>query len=206
MKTIIFLLFLVLGPIILAQSFTKDKEKFNKDWSKFPLDSKASEFCKKELEDLLKLPQLSDSKFSKMVDGCNNLEKKGVSANPDIFNYMVSFLFQHVNKFDAEFIQLWGEIYAEILEKQPDQLTDFLLFSSNLFRFKALIKDVNYGWYYQNGNFQWIRDKKLQLKCEGGDLFCRVPIRGTKGDSIHVKATDGIFDVTSKRWDGRGGS
>jgi hypothetical protein len=205
MKTAILLSFLTLGTILNAQSFTKDKEKFTKDWSKFPLESKASEFCKKDLEDLLKLPQLSDSKFSKMVDGCNNLEKKGVSANPDIFNYMISFLFQNVNKFDTEFNQQWGEIFVEIQEKQPDQLSDFLLFSSNLFRYKALVRDANYGWYYQKGEFEWLRDKKLQLNCKNGDLVCFVPIRGTNGDSLKIKSTSGIFDISTKRWDGKGG-
>lgn len=205
MKIAILLSFLTLGTILNAQSFTKDKEKFTKDWSKFPLESRASEFCKKDLEDLLKSPQLSDSKFSKMVDGCNNLEKKGVSANPDIFNYMISFLFQNVNKFDTEFNQQWGEIFVEIQEKQPDQLSDFLLFSSNLFRYKALVRDANYGWYYQKGEFEWLRDKKLQLNCKNGDLVCFVPIRGTNGDSLKIKSTSGIFDISTKRWDGKGG-
>ncbi|NBU46152.1 MAG: hypothetical protein EBS34_01680 [Flavobacteriales bacterium] len=205
MKTLILLLILTVASTLNAQSFTKDKEKFNKDWSKFPLESKASEFCKKDLEDLLKSPQLSDSKFSKMVDGCNSLEKKGVSANPDIFNYMISFLFQNVNKFDTEFNQQWGEIFAEIYEKQPDQLSDFLLFSSNLFRYKALIRDANYGWYFQKGEFEWLRDKKLQLICKNGDLICFVPIRGTNGDSLKIKSTNGVFEIASKRWEGRGG-
>ncbi len=205
MKIAILLLILTSVSILNAQSFTKDKEKFNKDWSKFPLESKASEFCKKDLEDLLKSPQLSDSKFSKMVDGCNSLEKKGVSANPDIFNYMISFLFQNVNKFDTEFNQQWGEIFAEIQEKQPDQLSDFLLFSSNLFRYKALTRDANYGWYFQKGEFEWLRDKKLQLNCKNGDLICFVPIRGTNGDSLKIKSTNGIFEISSKRWEGRGG-
>ena len=200
-----FILISIITPWLNAQSFTKDKEKFNKDWSKFQLEEKSSDFCKKELEKLVKSPQISDAKFSKLVDGCNNLEKKGFQVNTDVYNFMLAYVFQYVNKFDSEFIAEWGEIFSDFQEKQPDQISDFLLFSANFFRYNALIIDANFSWNYQKGNFQWLRDKKLQLRCEGGDLFCRIPIRGTKGDSIHVKSTTGIFDFSTKRWEGKGG-
>ena len=188
-----------------AQSFTKDKDKFHKDWGKFQLDSRSEEFCKKELEDLVKSAKFSDSKFSKLVDGCNNLEKKGLPVSTDVFNYMISFLFQNINKFDNEFNQDWAELLLDFQNNKQDQLSDFLLFSANLFRFKALMKDVNYGWYYLNGNLNWQKEKDIKIRCEGGDLLCRVPIRGTKGDSIRIESTSGVFDFSNKRWDGRGG-
>ncbi|MBM3161291.1 MAG: hypothetical protein FJZ66_08155, partial [Bacteroidetes bacterium] len=205
MKIKLIFLMIGIGCALHAQSFTKDKEKFCKEWNKFELDSKSSNFCKSELKNLLASPQISDTKFSRLVDVCNSLEKKGIPVNADVFNYMLAFIYQYVNKFDSEFTQEWAEIFVENLENKPDELSDFLLFSANLFRYKSLAKEAEYGWYYRKGNFEWVRNKKIQLICKDGELTCLVPVNETIGDSIKIVSTDGVFDLATKRWEGKGG-
>ena len=86
-----------------AQSFTKEREKFVKEWQKLVTDPDAAYFCKEVLPKMLKGTSINDGQFSKIVDNCNTLQSKEVPVYPELYQFLASSLYQIENKFPSVF-------------------------------------------------------------------------------------------------------
>ena len=71
MKQIRFLVcifFFVPINFLFSQNFTKDRDKFAKEWMKFAFTESEKDFCKDQLTDFLEKSKLSDFKFMSLLE------------------------------------------------------------------------------------------------------------------------------------------
>ena len=200
----IFFLFSI--NFLFSQNFTKDRQKFAKEWMKFALTESEKDFCKDQLTDFLEKSKISDFKFNKLVDDCNFLVSNQFLINTDCFNFLVSSVYQELNSFKPSFNSEWHEILFDQLAQNRDKQIEFLQFSHHFFKSKKLFAEETFSWYFDSFGFSWEKDKKIAIKCMQGNLICRVFLDGKiASDSIKIYQTDGIFDIFNNKWEGRGG-
>jgi hypothetical protein len=190
---------------IQAQNFTKEREKFVKEWQRLATDEVAQDFCKDVLPKMMKSSALTDGQFSKIVDDCNTLKGKEVPIYPELFRYLASALYQVENKFPSVFNNEWNSILMGYQVKDPTKFSEFLEFSYDLFKYKAFYKQDDYRWCFEKGSMSWSNDKKLSIVCKEGNFVCRVYSGKEVTDSVVVMRTSGVFDVFGKKWDGKAG-
>jgi hypothetical protein len=200
-----FLSIQVLGQVV----FTKEKEKFAKEWQRAVSDPDAQEFCKEVLPKLLKSDKMTEGTFQKIADNCNTLQEKKMSVYPEVFMYLKCAVYQIENKFPSVFCNDWYSIMVGIHAKNNSKFEEFMQFSYNLYRYRALYKEDGYRWFFEKGNMAWasLSDKKLNIVCTDGNFICRV-YDGPKTvtDSIVIYRTAGTFDVYANKWEGRNGT
>ncbi len=200
-----FLSIQVLGQVV----FTKEKEKFAKEWQRAVSDPDAQEFCKEVLPKLLKSDKMTEGTFQKIADNCNSLQEKKMSVYPEVFMYLKCAVYQIENKFPSVFCNDWYSIMVGIHAKNNSKFEEFMQFSYNLYRYRALYKEDGYRWFFEKGNMAWasLSDKKLNIVCTDGNFVCRV-YDGPKTvtDSIVIYKTAGTFDVYGNKWEGRNGT
>ncbi|NBP74690.1 MAG: hypothetical protein EBU61_01490, partial [Crocinitomicaceae bacterium] len=119
-----------------SQNFTKDRDKFAKEWMKFALTESEKDFCKDQLTDFLDKSKISDFKFNKLVDDCNFLVSNQFVINTDCFNFLVASVYQELNSFKPSFNSEWHEILFETLAQNQDKQIEFLRFSHHFFKSK----------------------------------------------------------------------
>jgi hypothetical protein len=190
---------------ISAQGFTKEREKFIKEWQKLVSEPDAVFFCKEVMPKMLKGTTIDDGQFTKIVDNCNTLQGKEVPVYPELYNYLASSLYQIENKFPSVFNTDWYSILTGLQTKDPAKFTEFLDFSYDLFKYKAFYKEDGFRWFFEKGNMTWNNDKKLTIRCKEGDLVCRVYDGKRIADSSIVYRTSGVLDVFGQKWEGKAG-
>jgi hypothetical protein len=190
---------------ISAQGFTKEREKFIKEWQKLVSEPDAVFFCKEVMPKMLKGTTIDDGQFTKIVDNCNTLQGKEVPVYPELYNYLASSLYQIENKFPSVFNTDWYSILTGLQTKDPAKFTEFLDFSYDLFKYKAFYKEDGFRWFFEKGNMTWNNDKKLTIRCKEGDLVCRVYDGKRVADSSIVYLTSGVLDVFGQKWEGKAG-
>jgi hypothetical protein len=187
-----------------SQQFPNEREKFAKEWQRILEDIDAQEFAKKELPRLLKIPKCTDSHFSKMVEACNLFYSKKVPVYPQLYQYMQCWVYQSDGKFSTGFNADWQTIAKSYLDKE-EQLTFFLEFSNDLFKYGALSNQGDFIWSFEKGELSWNTEKKLTINCNNGNLSCRVIRRNEPVDSIIVYNTSGVYEVFKNKWEGAKG-
>jgi hypothetical protein len=189
----------------ISQGFTKEREKFIKEWQKLVTDPDAAYFCKEVLPKMLKGTAINDGQFSKIVDNCNALQAKEVPIYPELYQFLASSLYQIENKFPSVFNTEWYSIVTGLQTKDPAKFTEFLDFSYDLFKYKTFYKEDGFRWFFEKGNMTWNTDKKLTIKCQEGNLVCRVYDGKRIADSSIVYRTSGALDVFGQKWEGKNG-
>ncbi len=189
----------------IAQDFTKEREKFIKEWQKLVTDPDAAYFCKEVLPKILKGTTINDGQFSKIVDNCNALKAKEVPVYPELYQFLAASLYQIENKFPSVFNTEWYSILTGFQAKDLTKFTEFLDFSYDLFKYKSIYKEDGFRWFFEIGNMTWNNDKKLTIKCQEGNLVCRVYDGKRVADSSIVYNTSGVLDVFGSKWDGKAG-
>ena len=157
-----------------SQGFTKEREKFIKEWQKLVSEPDAVFFCKEVLPKILKGTTINDGQFTKIVDNCNTLQGKDVPVYPELYHYLASSVYQIENKFPSVFNSEWYSILVGLQSKDQEKFTEFMSFSNDLFMYKAFYKEDTYKWFFEKGNMTWNTDKKLSIICQEGNLVCRV--------------------------------
>jgi hypothetical protein len=189
-----------------AQTFPKERDKFVKEWQKLVLDEAAVPFLKEELPQKIKGSLLNETQFHRLVDNCNKYAQKAIPLYPEIYHYMMASIYQVENKFPGELVNPWFN-YVNDYAKDPDEnLTKFLKFSANFFRYQSFYREPTYRWTYTKGQVAWEEGKTLKLRATGIDLKCLKYDEDRKlEDSIVVYATSGYFDVIQNKWLGSKG-
>ncbi|MEY4287163.1 MAG: hypothetical protein RL511_1249 [Bacteroidota bacterium] len=198
---------LVLLPAITAQNFPADRDKFVKTWQQLVLDDAAQPFLKDQLPQLIKGSTLNDTQFKKLQDNCNQLQAKEVPAYPDLFNFLQASIAIVQNKVNPDLVTPWSKYVFDYAASPDEQLTQFLDFSVDFFKYGAFYKERNYLWTYQGGSIRWLNGKKLFLEASGVTLKCiKFDENKQPEDSIVVYNTSGTFDMQTKRWEGKSGT
>lgn len=190
--------------IVHSQQFPNEREKFAKEWQKILEDANAQEFAKKDLPRFLKSPKLSDAHFSKMVEACNLFYSKKIPVYPQLFQYMQCWVYQTERNFPSNFNSEWNTIAKSYLDNE-EQLSFFLEFSKNLYKYNAFSNQGDFFWAFEKGELTWNTEKKLLINCGDGNLTCRVIRQNEVVDSIIVYNTSGVYDVFKNKWEGSKG-
>ncbi|MFM7663573.1 MAG: hypothetical protein ACKO68_03490 [Bacteroidota bacterium] len=200
-----FLLVLIcsIQGMVMAQSFTKERSKFSKEIKQFFTSEEMELNVRDVFPSVLEGNALSEANFGKMVDGANAIIQK--TEDSDLaYYYVATFMYQAKNKLSTDFFNTWIGIEKTMRDKEGDEYAEFMRFSYFLFRFRALHKDDNSVWIFK-GNVEWNTDKKLKIICSEGQLLGYSPdLKGQ--DSVYVAETGGVFDVASKKFNGRSGT
>lgn len=197
------LLFILITSTATAQSFTKERSKFLKEIKQVFASEEMELNVRDVFPAILEGTALSEANFGKMVDGANSIIQK--TEDTDLaYYYVATFMYQAKNKLSSDFFNTWIGIEKTMRDKEGDEYTEFMRFSYFLFRFRALHKDDNSVWIFK-GNLEWNTEKKLKILCSEGQLLGYSPdLKGQ--DSVYVAETGGVFDVATKKFNGRNGT
>jgi len=208
MKSLLLLLFtfaIAFTSFSQVQNFTKEREKFIKEWQKLASEPDMEYFCKEVMPKLLKGTTINDGQFSKIVDNCNSFLQKEVPIYPELYKFMAASMYQIENKFPSVFNTEWYSITVGLQSKDKAKFSEFLDFSFELFKYKSFYKEDGFRWFFEKGTMTWNNDKKLNIICQEGNLVCRVYDGKRIADSVIVYRTSGVFDVFGKKWEGKSG-
>ena len=193
-------------PRVLGQTFPAERDKFVKTWQQLVLDESAQTYLKEQLPQLIKGSALNDTQFKKLQENCNRLEAKEVPAYPDLLDYLKASIAIVQNKISPDLANPWYQYVFDYSAAPDEQLTTFLDFSVDFFKFGAFYKERDFEWRTQGGTLRWIDSKKLYLEANDVTLKCiKFDADKRPEDSIVVYNTSGIFDMQTKRWEGKNG-
>jgi len=189
-----------------AQTFPKERDKFVKEWQKLVLDEAAVPFLKEELPQKIKGSLLNETQFHRLVDNCNKYAQKDIPLYPEIYHYMMASIYQVENKFPGDLVNPWFNYVNDYAKDPGEELTKFLKFSANFFRYQSFYREPAYRWTYSKGQVAWEEGKTLKLRATNIDLKCLKYDDDRKlEDSIVVYGTSGTFDVIQNKWQGAKG-
>ena len=199
----------------LGQSYSNNREKFVKEFQKVLSDYGKGEFhdfAKKELPlMLLEGSSFPNDYFTKMVETCNMMETKRLKPYPEIYNYVFSVASFVKGKQSKESYTAWHEAVDKTLDNRNiKKFEDFIELSAGFFSESRISESPNYSWFYVGGTYTFEFDTKTSIIFSGGNLVCRAMSRSgsNKGeviDSLNVIKTSGEYDLTLKKWQGKGG-
>jgi hypothetical protein len=206
---ILFSLLIACGlySMVQAQTFPNERDKFVKEWQKLVLDEAAVPFLKEELPQKIKGSLLNETQFHRLVENCNKYAAKEIPLYPEIYHYMMASIYQVENKFPGDLVNPWFNYVNDYAKDPGEELTKFLKFSANFFRYKSFYRESAYRWTYANGQIAWEEGKTLRIKASNVDLKCLKYNEDRKlEDSIVVYGTSGYFDVIQNKWIGSKGT
>ncbi|MEY4350282.1 MAG: hypothetical protein RL078_329 [Bacteroidota bacterium] len=192
--------------LLQAQSFPNERVQFVKTWQQLVTDEAAQNYLKGDFSQQIKGSLLNETQFKKLVDNCNQLQKKEVPVFPDIYAYMQASITIIEKKVSTDLAGPWQQYVNEYATEPDEKLTNFLLFSVDFFRDFSFYKEANYRWTCSGGAVEWQSGKTLQLKLQNVNLKCYYFTKEGNQDSIVVYQTSGLFDVQSKKWVGNAGT
>lgn len=215
-KLLLFLSVVTFSLNSVAQTFSNDREKFIKEFDKLMRSSTSNDlrpFVEEELTPiLLTSGKFPDDYFSKMVQTSNLLIDKRLKPYPDVYNYIFSVYSLVKNDQPRKSYEAWHESVDELMgNRNPRRITDFIEVSGAFFSRKAISIDRNFEWFCEGGSYEFIYDKTAFIKFENTNLICRTLNRGggqrevPYSDSVVIKKTNGIIDLSRNRWEGEGG-
>ncbi len=215
LKALFFIAFLGFLFNGFGQSYSNDREKFVKEFQKVLSDYGKGEFhdfAKKELPVmLLEGNSFPNDYFSKMIETCNVMETKRLKPYPEIYNYVFSVAAFVKGKQPKESYTAWHAAVDKTLDNRNiKKFEDFIELSAGFFSESRISESPNYSWYYVGGTYSFEFDTKTSMIFSGGNLVCRAMSRSgsNKGeaiDSLNVINTSGEYDLTLKKWEGKGG-
>ena len=209
MKSFLYLFFglLLAVPSLVAQTFPIERDKFVKTWQQLVVEESAQAYLKEQLPQLIKGSLLNDTQFKKLQENCNQLQAKEVPVYPELFDFLQASIAIIQYKINPELANPWSKYVFEYAANPDEQLTQFLDFSVDFFKYGALYKERDFLWKVQGGTIRWVEAKKLHLEATGVDLKCiKYDENKRPEDSIVVYNTSGSFDMQTKRWDGKNGT
>jgi len=205
------------NTILYSQNYSQNREKFVKELMNQLSDIKTSEprdFVKKELHPLLvENNEFPDDQFSKMIETCNLMESKKLSAYPEIYNYVYSMYSIVVKRQSLTSYKAWhGSVEQLLNSKNINRFKDFIELSADFFSHAVIAETPNHAWFYRGGDFAFDVTDKPIIKFQSGKLVCLVKntLESTKEDkpfhdSIVVEGSKGTYDPFLKKYVGRGG-
>ena len=192
--------------VLRAQTFPNERVQFVKTWQQLVTDETAQNYLKGDFSQQIKGSLLNETQFKKLVDNCNQLQKKEVPIFPDIYAYLQASIYIVEKKTSSDLTGPWQQYVNDYAANPDEKLTNFLLFSVDFFRDLSFFKEANFRWTASGGTLEWQNGKSLQLKVQGVDLKCFYYTKGGNQDSIIVYQTSGLFDVQTKKWVGNAGT
>lgn len=214
-KVLLAVLTLMTSSMIMAQTYSNDKEKFVKEFQKSLNEYGRGEFhdfAKKELPALLlESTEFPNDYFAKMVETCNQIELKRLKPYPEVYNYVYSVSAFVKSKQSNESYVAWHSSVDKLLDgRNVKKFSDFIDMSAGFFSEGRIAESSNFAWYYVGGTYEFKYDKKAFINFEGGNLVCRViskrsQDKGEVLDSLNVINTSGEYDPSLKKWIGSGG-
>jgi len=196
----------VFSFVLRAQTFPNERVQFVKTWQQLVTDETAQNYLKGDFSQQIKGSLLNETQFKKLVDNCNQLQKKEVPIFPDIYAYLQASIYIVEKKTSSDLTGPWQQYVNDYAANPDEKLTNFLLFSVDFFRDLSFFKEANFRWTASGGTLEWQNGKSLQLKVQGVDLKCFYYTKGGNQDSIIVYQTSGLFDVQTKKWVGNAGT
>ena len=192
--------------VLRAQSFPNERVQFVKTWQQMVTDEAAQSYLKGDFSQQIKGSLLNETQFKKLVDNCNQLQKKEVPVYPDIYAYLQASILLIEKKVSADLSSPWQQYVNDYAAEPDEKLTNFLLFSVDFFRDFSFYKEANFRWTSSGGTVAWQSGKSLQLQLQNVNLKCFYFNKDGNQDSIVVYQTSGLFDVQTKKWVGKAGT
>jgi hypothetical protein len=134
-----------------AQTFPNERVQFVKTWQQLVTDETAQNYLKGEFSQQIKGSLLNETQFKKLVDNCNQLQKKEVPIFPDIYAYLQASIFIVEKKTSSDLAGPWQQYVNDYAASPDEKLTNFLLFSVDFFRDLSFFKEANFRWTASGG-------------------------------------------------------
>ena len=209
--------FLLITGISVAQSYPNDREKFTKYFHKVLTEYGKGEFRDFAKDDLPKMllesNEFSNDYFNRMVATCNLMETKRLNPYPDIYNYVFSVYSFIKGKQSNSSFMAWHASVDKLLDlRDTRKFADFIELSAGFFSKTRIAESSNFDWYYYGGTYSFEFTDKPFIRFANGTLACRVENRenDTKDehpyiDSLVIMGTSGVYDPILRKWEGNGG-
>lgn len=201
---IIFLLFALGSPQVLAQDFPSDPTQFFDVFEKFMLEGQNSKEMKdfmKEFEAMWKEGPFEVYK-KQVIEFCNEMKRKKYLAGTHFKPYIQAVMdFYHCQKPKAQF-DIWEKGLLWIIKKKSGTyLVNYLETSSDLFKYNALYKSTGHTWFSESNAWNFgFEDEKVVIKYNSINLKCI-----GKDDSTLIENTSGVYYPQEEIFYGKGG-
>mgnify|MGYP000200137193 CR=1 FL=1 len=128
--------------ILRAQTFPNERVQFVKTWQQLVTDEAAQSYLKGDFSQQIKGSLLNETQFKKLVDNCNQLQKKEVPVYPDIYAYLQASILLIEKKVSTDLSSPWQQFVNDYATEPDEKLTNFLLFSVDFFRDFSFYKEA----------------------------------------------------------------
>ena len=219
MKKLIVLFLLSLSSSAFSQvTYSANREKFTKEFQKSLTEFGKGEFhdfAKKDLPFiLLETSDFPEAYFTQMVATCNLMETKKLKPYPEIYQYVFSVYSLVKGKQSKASFEAWHSSVDKLLDNRNiKKFEDFIDLSAGFFSERKIAESSNFKWYYEGGEYSFEFTDKPFIKCQNGNLICRVENKRAESkkdnkylDSTIVFGTSGTYDPVLKKWEGTGGT
>ncbi len=205
---LIFLLFFGLNLNSDAQEikeFSSDFKKFMSELQSFM--TKDDRAKGKDITDRLKLVwddgTIDDKQKQMIIEMCNRIIKKRYRPYPQTYAYLdATVSFFNSNRSARDFIA-WDASVQNILQKKgSSQLVDYLTKSALIFSQNILNQTLTVTWKCSNNKYKFVYEDEQDpfIEFDNVDLICE-----SKGDSIVIYQTSGVYNIVTEKWNGKGG-
>lgn len=213
---IFFLLFSINHSFGQKNKANEEREKFISDYSRTMEAGRAKEikdFIDNELSPmLLEGNFFPEERFQQMKSTVAQINEKQITPFPHLHNYVISvYSLVKRGKTGIQFDN-WHDIVDDLLKNRNTRRFEEFLTISRSFLYQSIIaEDPNFIWFMSGNDFEFINDKTPQLKVENTTVVCKTINRGSNWkdvsytDSVKVENTSGIADLSSNKWEGKGG-
>ncbi|KAB1064448.1 hypothetical protein [Salibacter halophilus] len=206
MRILLSAIFVLLSLAGSAQEFSNEPEDFIKDLDKMMGRSNNRET--KELIDNLEpifLEQLSADDQKIIIDNTKNFTKElRFRSFPDLHDYFWAIINMHNQGQFSKRFKAWNSVIDEMDDDRRNKrdLTSFIEFSRYLFKDNSFYqtRTGSVKWFTRSGSWTLKYDGKPIIETNEIDLICH-----SKGDSIKILSTSGVYDVEEEEWTGKDG-
>ncbi len=205
----VFIYISVLGSFIsrAQDKFSSSSELFVGEMDevfKGATDKKAAKLFIETLDAFWNNTETDEQLKELIISTCNLMAVKKARPYPDYYTYLETIIAFRNKRHPAESFNNWHEAITDFLNNRRfalRHLKTLMKVSENLISNNALYTTPSVVWYTKNDNYYYeYKDKKLRVVVESTNLVCH-----SKGDSITIYDTEGVFYPMDEMWYGEKG-
>ncbi|MDZ4839297.1 MAG: hypothetical protein SGJ04_04770 [Bacteroidota bacterium] len=201
--------FFILVLLLSVNKLTAQKREFTDDAKLFPKELR--EFFKidtrKETQDLLDnfLQKWEKNEFTtdeqaQIMDFSNTMLRQRLRVSPEFTTYIKFLLTYKDKKIDAEKFKTYHEIAEQLLNKSKKDFIEFTQTIAYLFEDLVLTKSSTKTWKISTDDYTIEYQKEPVIVIKKTDLICI-----TRGDTLEIFNTSGIYTPGTSKFVGKGG-
>ncbi|MHC1704242.1 MAG: hypothetical protein AB9846_10070 [Tenuifilaceae bacterium] len=193
--------------------FSESEDKFSGDINKFPVElndilkqniSPENDLLIKEFTKFWTIDSvLKDDQKKVIVNDAILLLNKSITSRNHFFDYVQLIIFFYKDEYAKSNYNEWEKGFNAFLtdsKKSIGTIADFIKNSLAITSKSIINSNAGYFWKTNKSSYKFRFTDKLIITFDSINLVC-----SNQKDSIYIKSTNGVYDISSRSWVGSGG-